>query len=96
MRPLTLAILTLATSLSLAGMARADEGTSRENAETARVAAQSWQDAHETQAAGPQALGFSAPASHRSQQIEAIFGGSEHQSNDARFLEQGDRGLGTN
>lgn len=98
MRTLTIATLALAASLSLAGMARADEVTSRENAESAAVAAQSWQEAHgpHTAASDDAALRYSAQGSHRAQQIDAIFSQPARQSNDALFLEQGDRGLGTN
>ncbi|MFG1295006.1 hypothetical protein [Xanthobacter variabilis] len=97
MRTLTIATLTLAASLSFAGIASADEGISRENAESAAVAAQSWQEAHEPRsAASDTALGYSTQASHRAQQIDAIFSQPAHPSNDALFLDQGDRGLGTN
>lgn len=94
MRTFTIAALALATSLSLAGIARADETISRENAETAAVAAESWQEAgqHHTSA-----LGYSVPASGRAQQIDSIFALPQAQpSADALFLHQGDRGLGTN
>lgn len=93
MRTLAIAALTLAASLSVAGIASADEGVSRENAESAAIAAQSWKEAHEPHAV---ALGYTAQESHRAQQINTIFDQPAHKSDDARFMEQGDRGLGTN
>jgi len=94
MRTFTIAALALATSLSLAGIARADEGISRENAESAAVAAESWQDARQNHVP---ALGYSAPASGQARQIDSIFARPQAQpSADALFLHQGDRGLGTN
>ncbi|MFG1400347.1 hypothetical protein [Xanthobacter sediminis] len=97
MRTFTIAALALAASLSLAGAARADEGVSRENAESARVAAESWQEAEQPHlTTAPRALGYSAPSSERAQRIENIFTQPQHETPDQRFLDQGDRGLGTN
>lgn len=97
MRTLTIAVLALAASVSLSGLARADETVSRENAESVAVAAQSWQEASQKHHnAATTTLGYSAPASQRAQQIESIFAQPEHQSTDSLFMEQGDRGLGTN
>lgn len=94
MRKLTITTLALATSLAFAGAALADEGTTRENAETAAVAAQSWQNAHQQPTA---ALGYRAQGSERAQQIETIFTQPSHQtSGDAQFIQQGDRGIGNN
>lgn len=100
MRTFTIAALALAASLSLAGVARAEEDVSQENDESARVAAESWLEAEQPHQSVPYALGYRAPASTRAQQIQHIFPqpGYEprYESPDQRFLEQGDRGLGTN
>ena len=103
MRTFTIAALALAASLSLAGVARAEEDVSQENDESARVAAESWQEAEQPHQTAPYALGYRAPASTRAQRIEHIFpqpgyapDQPRYETPDQRFLEQGDRGLGTN
>ncbi|MGR7993726.1 hypothetical protein [Xanthobacter sp. ZOL 2024] len=96
MRTLTYTALALAASLSLAGIARADDTVTNGNLESYKVAEQSWLEAQQNKAAAPGALGYATPASSRMQNVEAIFSHDAAKTADQRFMEQGDRGLGTN
>jgi len=95
MRILTLSALALAATVSLSGLARADEYLSARNTEDAAIAAQSSVDARAGLRGAAIPMGYAETAGARTRQIEAIFAQPPHKSADQRFLEQGDSGLGT-
>ncbi|WP_238120836.1 MULTISPECIES: hypothetical protein [unclassified Xanthobacter] len=95
MRTVTYTALALAASLSLAGIARADDTVTNGNLEARKVSEQSWIEAQQNKASAAR-LGYTAPASSRVQNVEGIFERGAAKTRDQQFMEEGDRGLGTN